>query len=115
MVKIDITMPTYCYDCPCHDGENGKCNITGAYVFDKRPFDCPLQEDKSATDVEEVKCSKFVSELVKKLDWRGIMQDYYQPNSCANCHTALTGTENYCPNCGAKMDENGDENAKEVH
>ena len=47
MVKIDIEMPTYCYECPCHNGENGRCNITGdSSVFDKRPFDCPLKEEK---------------------------------------------------------------------
>lgn len=50
MVKIDIELPIYCYDCPCHNGENGRCNITGDSTFDKRPFDCPLKEGKSKTD-----------------------------------------------------------------
>lgn len=50
MVKIDIEMPTYCYDCPCHNGENGRCNITGDSVYDKRPFDCPLKEGKNKID-----------------------------------------------------------------
>lgn len=48
MVQIDIEMPIYCYDCPCHNGENGCCNITGDSTFDKRPFDCPLKEVKFA-------------------------------------------------------------------
>ena len=47
MVQIDIEMPIYCYDCPCHNGENGRCNITGDSTFDKRLFDCPLKEEKS--------------------------------------------------------------------
>ena len=55
-------------------------------------------------NVAEVKHGQFVSELVKKCDWKGKPQNYYQPHSCSCCHTALKGTENYCPNCGAKMD-----------
>ena len=50
MVKIDIMMPTYCYDCPCHNGETGRCNITGASVFGKRPVDCPLQEGDATAE-----------------------------------------------------------------
>lgn len=50
MVQIDIELPIYCYDCPCHNGENGRCNITGDSTSDKRPFDCPLKEDKSKKD-----------------------------------------------------------------
>lgn len=56
-------------------------------------------------DVRENVHATFVSELVKKEDWKGKMQSYYQPNSCSNCHTALTGKENFCPNCGADMRE----------
>lgn len=99
MIGINIEMPTYCYDCPCHNGENGQCNVTGEYTFDKRPFDCPL------CDVGEVRHGKFVSELVKKPDWAGRLQSYYQPNSCNQCHSALSGEENYCPVCGAKMEK----------
>ena len=50
MIQIDIELPIYCYDCPCHNGENGRCNITGDSTFDKRPFDCPLKEGKSKKD-----------------------------------------------------------------
>lgn len=46
MVKIDIEMPTYCHDCPCYNGENGRCQISGDFTPDKRPFDCPLKEEK---------------------------------------------------------------------
>lgn len=55
-------------------------------------------------DVTEVKHGRFISELVKKSDWRGKIQKYYQPHSCSCCHTPLYGTEKYCSNCGAKMD-----------
>jgi hypothetical protein len=50
MIQIDIEMPKYCYDCPCHNGENGRCNIIGDSTYDKRPFDCPLKEVKSKKD-----------------------------------------------------------------
>lgn len=55
-------------------------------------------------DVAPIKHAKYVSEIVKREDWRGKMQSYYQFNSCSNCHTALNGNENYCSYCGAKMD-----------
>lgn len=63
----------------------------------------------SAQDVRENVHAKFVSEIIKKPDWKGQMQSYYQPNSCSNCHTALTGKENFCPNCGADMREGGED------
>lgn len=60
--------------------------------------------DFPTADVEEVKHGKFISKFVEKADWKGGLQEYYQPNSCSLCFTALNGTENYCPLCGAKMD-----------
>ena len=98
MIKIDIEMPIYCYDCPCQDGENGRCNITGDSTFDKRPFDCPLREER---------IGKWVSELVKHEDWKGNMQSYYQYISCSLCHTPQYKESPFCPNCGAKMDGRG--------
>ena len=44
MIQIDIPMPEYCYDCPCHNGENGSCQITGNYYYDEIPRSCPLVE-----------------------------------------------------------------------
>ena len=55
-------------------------------------------------DVEPVKHGKWVSMLVKRSDWKGNMQSYYQPNTCSECHVGLAEKTNYCPNCGAKMD-----------
>lgn len=107
MVKIDIVMPTYCYDCPCHNGENGRCNITGDSVFDKRPFDCPLREDKSTTDVEEVKHGEWEDDA-DDLFWG----NYIVKKHCSECgytpefdrETELFNLTKRCPNCGAKMD-----------
>ncbi len=56
-------------------------------------------------DVRENVHAKFVSEIIKKENWKGQMKSYFQPNSCSNCHIALTGGENFCPNCGAKMED----------
>jgi len=39
-------LPDYCYDCPCHDGESGRCkaDTNGRYNSEYRPFWCPLKE-----------------------------------------------------------------------
>ena len=39
-----MEMPKDCYDCPLHDGENGRCNILGITVCDYIPKECPLVE-----------------------------------------------------------------------
>lgn len=45
MIQIDIPMPDNCYECPCHDGENGSCQLTGYYlVGGEIPRSCPLKE-----------------------------------------------------------------------
>lgn len=54
-------------------------------------------------NVEPVKHGKWISMLVKRPDWKGNMQSYYQPNTCSECHVGLAEKTNYCPNCGAKM------------
>lgn len=52
--KIVITtmseLPKYCYDCPCHDGENDKCKAdTESRTSIYRPFWCPLKEEKNVS------------------------------------------------------------------
>ena len=61
-------------------------------------------DETPTADVEEVRHGRFVGEIIKTENWKGQKTSYYQPHSCSLCHTALAGTENYCPNCGAKMD-----------
>ena len=58
-------------------------------------------------DVEPVKHGKWASMLVKRPDWKGNMQSYYQPNTCSECHVGLAEKTNYCPNCGAKNGRKG--------
>lgn len=61
-------------------------------------------ENTPTADVQEVRHGRWISEIVKKPDWIGKEQSYYQPNSCSICHTGLRERTNFCPNCGAKMD-----------
>ena len=44
-------------------------------------------------------------EIVKKCNWKGKKQSYYQPHSCSKCHTPDpgSGTSKFCPACGAPM------------
>ena len=44
MVQLDIPMPKTCYECPCHDGENNSCQVTGKYYYDEILRSCPLVE-----------------------------------------------------------------------
>ena len=44
MIQIDIPMPKTCYECPCHDGEYGRCQITGNSYYDEIPRSCPCRE-----------------------------------------------------------------------
>lgn len=39
-------LPDYCYDCPCHNGEDGRCraDANGRYTSEYRPYWCPLKE-----------------------------------------------------------------------
>ena len=40
------SLPEYCYECPCHDGESGYCQADKErrYSLEYRPFWCPLKE-----------------------------------------------------------------------
>lgn len=55
-------------------------------------------------EAEPIKHGRWRSELVKKEDWKGSMQSYYQPISCSLCHAAHYEESRCCPNCGARMD-----------
>ncbi len=46
---------------------------------------------------------KWISELVKKCDWKGKERDYFQANSCSLCHEPAHKRTSFCSNCGAKM------------
>ena len=89
-----MKMPKCCMYCPLFDGEYGTCNIIGetkADATEERAKDCPLVE------IEERKVGKWI-------DKEKIMFPI-----CSKC--GLTSVEKYsfCPNCGAKMDEEVEE------
>lgn len=74
-------------------------------------IDCLVPEviaDIPSADVQPVKHGRWVSEKVRKPNWKGVEHDYFQPNSCSVCHTGFAVRSNYCPNCGARMMMDGD-------
>lgn len=53
-----------------------------------------------------VQHGKWVSLVVKKEDWKGVLHDFYQPYSCSVCQNPNTFMREsaFCPHCGAIMD-----------
>ena len=39
-------LPEYCYECPCHNGEHGRCEADKERrsALEYRPYWCPLKE-----------------------------------------------------------------------
>ena len=69
MVQLDIPMPKTCYECPCHDGENNSCQVTGKYCYDEILRSCPLIELPSAEPErkKEAVTPKEFKTLMKKI------------------------------------------------
>ncbi len=89
-------MPKNCRECPCVDGEYGVCNIDCSVDLsaDYRPKECPLQEVEHGT-------WKFVNGFI----------------TCSMCgcqpykhstHISFDNLWKICPNCGARMDREGE-------
>ena len=66
-----------------------------------------LIRNTPAVEAEPVIHARWISEIVKKPDWKGQEREYYQPHSCSHCHTAdpRRGESRFCSECGAIMDE----------
>ena len=49
------SLPELCYECPCHDGENGQCNADKEkrYSAEYRPYWCPLKKVDLNNGLEE--------------------------------------------------------------
>lgn len=62
-----------------------------------------------AADAVPVVHAEWISEVVTKRDWKGMLKQYYQPCSCSACHEPAIQKYNYCPNCGARMDGESEE------
>lgn len=92
-----MEMPKDCYDCPLHDGENGRCNILGITVYDYIPKECPLVE-KMPVVLSERKKGKWMCHDARE----GFLIAKY---TCSICdYYSGTQKTGYCPNCGAKME-----------
>ena len=96
MIGLNIKMPKKCKDCPCW---LDYCIPLDRYTGESKPSDCPL-----VNDVQEVKHGHWeeVRDMWGDTLWRcdccGIEWDFIEGDPMDN------GT-NYCPNCGAKMEE----------
>ena len=106
MIQIDISMPKTCYECPCHNGENGSCQITGKYYFDEIPKSCPLKEVETA-ELQKNSSKELPRWIFHKsgdeddLVWSLMSPgDYY---SCPICFNSSNVMYNYCPSCGEKL------------
>lgn len=95
-----MEMPKYCCACPCHNGENGRCQITKEVTDSKRPYDCPLIE--VPTPYAEPKKGKWI---IEKRD----PQDIYEHALCSECgaywsNPFMVASFDFCPHCGTKME-----------
>ena len=63
-------LPKDCWDCPMHDGENGRCKMLVCYT-DYIPKDCPLQ---SIFDYTKQVRKEVVGELI--IDIRSLFNSY---------------------------------------
>ena len=97
MIQIDIPMPKTCYECPCHDGEYGRCQITGNSYYDEIPRSCPCREIQSTR--QERKKGKWI-----RCDPDG----FGNMLKCSECEARIDINEKYrnffCYHCGARMD-----------
>lgn len=81
-------------------------NFTYGIVFTTRLDNITFKEDIDAiptADVATVRHGHWVLHE-RAEEWGGLLIPNFE---CSNCHLYLRsdGAGNYCPNCGAKMDE----------
>ena len=93
MIELDMEMPATCSDCPIYDGEYGWCNVdhnihTNILDPDERPENCPLKERNKG---------KWEIYVISMIDGEGCR--------CSECEFEGVPYWDFCPNCGAKMEE----------
>lgn len=106
MIQIDMEMPKSCSKCPLFNGEFGECqhlgfNVNNAIKTDfteERELNCPLKEVPNG-------------EWIERDDGWG--DNYYDCSVCGESWATIDGTPfdngmKYCPNCGAKMEQTGE-------
>lgn len=104
MITIETmnSLPEYCWQCPCHDRENGQCQADAEkrYTIEYRPYWCPLKE---ITQVKTKKDAIAVKPYRKGRIWL-----------CGNCGSYVGFEDhdendpndfyNYCHECGTKVE-----------
>ena len=111
---LDAKRKLYCADCARRKGmKNGKFK-TLYEIGDAPCRACGVNdvledvEDFPAADVVEVKHGEWIGEADGYADGELVYDMWY----CSNCDYCVDDDEkpwyHYCPNCGAKMDGDGD-------
>lgn len=102
-----LTMPKYCYECPCKI----QCKLIDSIDIE-RPADCPLEEINEEVYNVAVHINRLLyampfadAKYIKHGRW--IWKGHYLV--CSECGEE-NDRKNYCPNCGAKMDAKGNNN-----
>jgi hypothetical protein len=94
MIDIDQTIKA---------GTESICPSCNHYLVCRATGNQPCAECNQYAPVAQH--GKWVSLVVKREDWKGVLHDFYQPYSCSICLAPNTfmGESAFCPHCGAKM------------
>lgn len=104
-------MPKTCYDCPMYvykgwDDYEDYCHLDGSIYkgrkydpiqekyFYSRPDDCPLCERAKGKWIVKLKFPNRISSAI---------------SNCSNCGCESKTWRKYCPDCGAEMENGGEE------
>lgn len=71
-----MEMPKYCYDCPLHNGENGRCNILEITTIDYIPKECPLVEVVQCKDCKYNPSVNKFGEVCPFIDTDGYVKEF---------------------------------------
>lgn len=97
-----LTMPKYCYECPCKI----QCKLIDSIDIE-RPADCPLEEINGP--VQHSNCEMLFADAkyIKHGRWIKVIGENGVTDAvcCSICGFEDNRYElfNYCPNCGADM------------
>lgn len=131
---IDMEMPKHCWDCPCYNGENGECQVTGSRdtYCDEPPRNCPLlpiepceetvSREKLIAKIEDIYDSYMLDEGgCCPQDFVNIIEEFPTATPireesewtfdllagdwiCAVCGNHSLEYKDYCPSCSAEME-----------
>lgn len=101
MIRIDIDMPNDCASCWIRQNIGCKIANESGWLNNKRDDKCPLEEQPTI-EAEPVRHGHWIEK-----DWD---DGDYVCSACGHSWVTIEGTPqdnemNYCPYCGAHMDE----------